>query len=192
MEHGSLDVARQAAYLGSRRRFPSVPGAGRKMDRFLVRARQVDALRSRTMAASATGRSLHDPPDAPDCGKLTTRGNFCGSPKWTSDSRRVIAYCMSAEMTLANRRPSPEPGNDTRLVSSRSPSPLNGCCRRSGSEDQPVSPTLRNNTTGDRQATDPGKALVTGLWADIGKVKGPILRGLASRAPYFRNGSAAS
>jgi hypothetical protein len=33
------------------------------------------------------------------------------------DSRHVIAYCMTAEQTLANRRASPEPGNDTRLVS---------------------------------------------------------------------------
>lgn len=40
--------------------------------------------------------------------------------------------------------------------------------------------------------TDPGRALVTGQWADIGKFKGPILRGLAARAPYFHNGSAAS
>jgi cytochrome c peroxidase len=39
--------------------------------------------------------------------------------------------------------------------------------------------------------TDPGRALVTGKWADIGKLKGPILRGLAARAPYFHNGSAA-
>jgi cytochrome c peroxidase len=53
--------------------------------------------------------------------------------------------------------------------------------------------TLRNNTTGAVvQTTDPGRALITGLWADIGKVKGPILRGLAARAPYFHNGSAAS
>jgi cytochrome c peroxidase len=51
--------------------------------------------------------------------------------------------------------------------------------------------TLRNKTT--RQiatTTDPGRALITGSWNDIGKVKGPILRGLASRAPYFHNGSA--
>jgi cytochrome c peroxidase len=41
------------------------------------------------------------------------------------------------------------------------------------------------------QTTDPGRALITGLWA-VGKVKGPILRGLAARAPYFHNGSAAS
>jgi len=53
--------------------------------------------------------------------------------------------------------------------------------------------TLRNNITGETvQTTDPGRALITGLWADIGKVKGPILRGLAARAPYFHNGSAES
>jgi cytochrome c peroxidase len=40
--------------------------------------------------------------------------------------------------------------------------------------------------------TDPGKALISGSCADIGKTKGPILRGLASRAPYFHNGSAAT
>jgi cytochrome c peroxidase len=51
--------------------------------------------------------------------------------------------------------------------------------------------TLQNNTTGARvQTTDPGRALITGLWADVGKLKGPILRGLAARAPYFHNGSA--
>lgn len=40
--------------------------------------------------------------------------------------------------------------------------------------------------------TDPGRALISGKCADIGKVKGPILRGLAGRAPYFHNGSAAA
>ncbi len=42
------------------------------------------------------------------------------------------------------------------------------------------------------QVTDPGRALITGKCADVGKVKGPILRGLAGRAPYFHNGSAAT
>jgi cytochrome c peroxidase len=42
------------------------------------------------------------------------------------------------------------------------------------------------------QVTDPGRALISGDCADIGKVKGPILRGLAARAPYFHNGSAAT
>ena len=39
--------------------------------------------------------------------------------------------------------------------------------------------------------TDPGKALITGLCSDFNRGKGPILRGLAARAPYFHNGAAA-
>jgi len=53
--------------------------------------------------------------------------------------------------------------------------------------------TLQNNTTHEiKTTTDPGRALVTGAWKDVGKFKGPILRGLAARAPYFHNGSARS
>ena len=40
------------------------------------------------------------------------------------------------------------------------------------------------------EVTDLGKALISGVCADVGKVKGPILHALASRAPYFHNGSA--
>lgn len=40
--------------------------------------------------------------------------------------------------------------------------------------------------------SDPGKALLTGQCTDIGRIKGPILRNLASRAPYFHNGAAAN
>ena len=53
--------------------------------------------------------------------------------------------------------------------------------------------TLKNNKTGEIvQVSDPGRALITGKWADVGKFKGPILRSLAARAPYFHNGSAAT
>jgi cytochrome c peroxidase len=53
--------------------------------------------------------------------------------------------------------------------------------------------TLRNLSTGaTTQTTDPGRALVTGKWRDIGRFKGPILRALAARAPYFHNGFAAT
>lgn len=53
--------------------------------------------------------------------------------------------------------------------------------------------TLRNSTTGETtQTPDPGQALVTGKWSDIGKFKVPSLRGLAARAPYFHSGAAAS
>ena len=46
-------------------------------------------------------------PDGTGLKQITEQGNFCGSPKWTADGRRVIAYCMTAEQTLANRRPAP-------------------------------------------------------------------------------------
>ncbi len=50
---------------------------------------------------------------------------------------------------------------------------------------------LTNSSTGAVvRVTDPGKAMISGEWTDIGKTKGPILRGLAARAPYFHNGSA--
>ncbi|MDQ9169539.1 cytochrome C [Oxalobacteraceae bacterium R-40] len=51
--------------------------------------------------------------------------------------------------------------------------------------------TLRNKATGETiQTMDPGAALSSGKWEDIGRVKVPVLRALAARAPYFHNGSA--
>lgn len=53
--------------------------------------------------------------------------------------------------------------------------------------------TLRNLRTGETvQTTDPGRAMITGKWVDVGRFKGPVLRALAARAPYFHNGSAAT
>jgi cytochrome c peroxidase len=51
--------------------------------------------------------------------------------------------------------------------------------------------------TGPRAGTvqytsDPGRALISGKCADIGRLKGPILRGLTARAPFFHNGAAAT
>jgi len=52
--------------------------------------------------------------------------------------------------------------------------------------------TFRETATGRTiTVTDGGRGLITGKFADLGKTKGPILRGLAARAPYFHNGSAA-
>lgn len=39
--------------------------------------------------------------------------------------------------------------------------------------------------------SDPGRALISGKCSDLNRIKGPILRGLAARAPYFHNGAAA-
>ena len=51
--------------------------------------------------------------------------------------------------------------------------------------------TLRNLLTGETVDTsDPGRALATGKWEDIGRFKVPNLRGLDARPPYFHDGSA--
>jgi cytochrome c peroxidase len=58
--------------------------------------------------------------------------------------------------------------------------------------DMPVY-TLRHKVSGaTKVVTDPGRALITGKWKDVGRFKGPILRGLVGRAPYFHNGTAAT
>lgn len=52
--------------------------------------------------------------------------------------------------------------------------------------------TLRNKATGEIvRVTDPGRGLIDGQWKHIGRFKGPMLRDLAIRAPYFHDGSAA-
>ncbi len=51
--------------------------------------------------------------------------------------------------------------------------------------------TFRNKTTGETlSTTDPGRALISGKWADMNKFKVPGLRALSARAPYFHDGSA--
>lgn len=56
-------------------------------------------------------------PDGSGLRRLTPHGEFCGSPKWTADSKRLIAYCSTTEQTLDNRRAVPEHPADTRIVS---------------------------------------------------------------------------
>jgi len=41
-----------------------------------------------------------------------------------------------------------------------------------------------------KTTTDLGQASIDGKFDHVGKIKGPILRGLSARAPYFHNGSA--
>jgi cytochrome c peroxidase len=53
--------------------------------------------------------------------------------------------------------------------------------------------TFRNKKTREViRTTDPGRALITGKWEHMSLFKGPILRGLPARAPYFHNGFAAT
>lgn len=52
---------------------------------------------------------------------------------------------------------------------------------------------VNGQASGDCKTTsDLGQALIDGQFAHVGKLKGPILRGLSARAPYFHNGSARS
>lgn len=51
--------------------------------------------------------------------------------------------------------------------------------------------SLRNSVTGETvDVTDPGSAMITGRWTDVGRFKTPNLRGAAARAPFFHDGSA--
>jgi cytochrome c peroxidase len=59
---------------------------------------------------------------------------------------------------------------------------ITGCPNPFQVPGQPVDPYV--NFT-----TDPGKGLISGLCSDMVRTKGPVLRGLASRAPYFHNGA---
>lgn len=52
--------------------------------------------------------------------------------------------------------------------------------------------TSGQSTKECKTTTDLGQALIDGKFDHLGKIKGPILRGLAGRAPYFHNGSAAT
>jgi cytochrome c peroxidase len=52
---------------------------------------------------------------------------------------------------------------------------------------------VRSRVTGQMvTTTDLGRAAITGWFTDLNKFKTPSLRGLAARAPYFHNGSAAT
>jgi hypothetical protein len=50
--------------------------------------------------------------------------------------------------------------------------------------------TVPTPTSNCKTTTDLGQALIDGRFDHVGKIKGPILRGLSARAPYFHNGSA--
>jgi len=58
--------------------------------------------------------------------------------------------------------------------------------------DMPVYTLRKKGSNAIKVVTDPGRALITGKWDDVGRFKGPILRGLAGRGPYFHNGAAAT
>ena len=53
-----------------------------------------------------------------------------------------------------------------------------------------TNPATGLSTNNCKTTTDLGQGLIDGNFDHVGKIKGPILRGLSARAPYFHNGSA--
>jgi cytochrome c peroxidase len=97
-------------------------------------------------------------------------------------------FCHSVQNVGANRRAAPTIAN---------PNPKGtffnvNVSDNFGDTDMPLYTLKRNSDGALFTTTDPGRALITGLIADIGKFKVPALRALGSRAPYFHNGSAAT
>ncbi len=56
-------------------------------------------------------------PDGGGLRKLTASGGFCGSPKWTGDGKRILAYCMTGQQTMGGRLGKPPEGSAAKLVS---------------------------------------------------------------------------
>jgi len=55
-------------------------------------------------------------PDGTGLKRLSQPGGFCGSPKWSDDSRRVVAYCMTAQDTINYRWSATTDDGTTRLM----------------------------------------------------------------------------
>ena len=132
------------------------------------------------------------------------------------DARSAARRSVARGQTIFNQRPVPIRGvsgiNDEPKLGS--PQELVGTCTTchdvpGGGDHSVVAPldigiadaarrrpdvplyALRNKATGQVvQVTDPGRGLVDGKWAHVGRFKGPVLRDLAVRAPYFHDGSA--
>jgi hypothetical protein len=93
---------------------------------------------------------------------------FCGT---CHDTPNVGNHSVSLALDIGVTAPAPVGGLDVSLLPTY---------------------TFSETSTGQTlTTTDGGRGLVTGKFKDLGKTKGPILRGLAARAPYFHNGSAA-
>jgi cytochrome c peroxidase len=121
--------------------------------------------------------------DNPALGSPATLNGSCGT---CHDAPNVGSHSLPLAMDTAVARiaaDETDPGIVNGLGQLSAPSlpvyQITGCL---GANGQPVVYTT----------SDPGHALVSGLCADVNRVKLPGLRGLAARAPYFHNGSAAN
>jgi cytochrome c peroxidase len=112
----------------------------------------------------------------------STCRSWAPAPRVTTRPTSATTPCQRRSTSASLTRPSPSPGVATACTTgSVFPS---ATCRSTRSA---------TSTSGElKVVSDPGRALITGRWKDVGRFKGPILRGLAGRGPYFHNGSAAT
>jgi cytochrome c peroxidase len=116
--------------------------------------------------ASLTGTcaTCHDTPNVGNHSFPTPLNIGTGDPDPSNPSANLGGLDVSYLPTITVSRIDPATGL-----------PLSDC----------KTPSLDCKTT-----TDLGQALIDGKFDHVGKIKGPILRGLSARAPYFHNGSA--
>jgi hypothetical protein len=116
--------------------------------------------------------------DDPAAGGLGLTGGFTGTCGTCHDSPNVGNHSFATPLNIGTGDPMPGNPNvnlgglDIRYL------PKMTACKDP------------NDATTCKTTTDLGQALVDGNFDHIGKIKGPVLRSLASRAPYFHNGSA--
>ena len=146
-------------------------GAGRAVGRAGPRRRRrSDAARrcsiSETFAIDAV-RGINSPD--PDDGDPIS-GTFTGSCGTCHDTPNIGNHSVTLPIDIGITAASPVGGLDV--------------------ENLPTYTFQQTGTGKTITVTDPGRGLISGKFKDIGKTKGPNLRGLAARAPYFHNGSA--
>jgi hypothetical protein len=105
----------------------------------------------------------------PDDGDPVT-GTFSGSCGTCHDTPNIGNHSVSLPIDIGITTASPVGGLDV--------------------ENLPTYTFQQIGTGKTIQVTDPGRGLISGKFKDIGKTKGPTLRALATRAPYFHNGAA--
>jgi Tol biopolymer transport system component len=130
-------------------------------------------------------------PDGTGLKPVGERGSFCGSPKWTADSRQIVAFCMEVEKTLETRRPAPQPGNDTRIVYI---DPATG-----SSADVPAGPGVKFNPTAlsaneigyiRKDSDEPGIYYTSGARGPRGQVRAASWSPDGSRVVFHRRETA--
>ena len=114
-------------------------------------------------------------------GGIPTLQGTCGT---CHDTRNVGNHSFPTPLNIGTGDPSPTNRSVNLGGLDVSYLPEITVCKKDATSGRPT-----NNC---KTTTDLGQALIDGRFDHLGKIKGPILRGLAGRAPYFHNGSAAT